>query len=283
MNVKPYDLRRRLYIIMRGEEGLDYGGIARWDTRNSSPCEQRGFPFQGLDFLWILNVGVCVGVGAVFFTFCFFANCKISWFLFLIFLNLSKIYVWILGVSQRLRCESLLLFLPLTHHPTLSSLSSLPHSIPTFIHHTDLSLSLFLPFSGSSFLHIMSFFLPPPPPRWQWSRVFPLWFCIVSLSLVSRQWFYPMVGDIMLFYHRVEPRTGCWRVSASIRQSIPTSFHKPQIEGSGCGDGARGVAAGGPSITLTCICLSVLLVLFHHVYIAFILFVSSHHLFLTIW
>ncbi|XP_062317218.1 NEDD4-like E3 ubiquitin-protein ligase WWP2 isoform X2 [Osmerus eperlanus] len=29
MNVKAYDLRRRLYIIMRGEEGLDYGGIAR--------------------------------------------------------------------------------------------------------------------------------------------------------------------------------------------------------------------------------------------------------------
>uniref|UniRef100_A0A8C0JBV7 E3 ubiquitin-protein ligase n=1 Tax=Chelonoidis abingdonii TaxID=106734 RepID=A0A8C0JBV7_CHEAB len=29
MNMKPYDLRRRLYILMRGEEGLDYGGIAR--------------------------------------------------------------------------------------------------------------------------------------------------------------------------------------------------------------------------------------------------------------
>ncbi|XP_058849665.1 NEDD4-like E3 ubiquitin-protein ligase WWP2 isoform X2 [Acipenser ruthenus] len=29
MNMKAYDLRRRLYIIMRGEEGLDYGGIAR--------------------------------------------------------------------------------------------------------------------------------------------------------------------------------------------------------------------------------------------------------------
>lgn len=29
MNMKPYDLRRRLYVIMRGEEGLDYGGIAR--------------------------------------------------------------------------------------------------------------------------------------------------------------------------------------------------------------------------------------------------------------
>lgn len=35
MNVKPYDLRRRLYIIMRGEEGLDYGGIARWDETNA--------------------------------------------------------------------------------------------------------------------------------------------------------------------------------------------------------------------------------------------------------
>lgn len=29
MNFKPYDLRRRLYIIFRGEEGLDYGGLAR--------------------------------------------------------------------------------------------------------------------------------------------------------------------------------------------------------------------------------------------------------------
>lgn len=61
-----------------------------------------------------------------------------------------------------------------------------------------------------------------------------VWFCIVCLSPVSRQWFYPMVGDIMLFYHRVEPRTGCWRVSASVRQSIPSS-HKP------LGGGAAGV------------------------------------------
>ncbi|CAN0277206.1 unnamed protein product [Lampetra fluviatilis] len=29
MAMKPYDLRRRLYIIFRGEEGLDYGGLAR--------------------------------------------------------------------------------------------------------------------------------------------------------------------------------------------------------------------------------------------------------------
>ncbi|KAL1006720.1 hypothetical protein UPYG_G00075890 [Umbra pygmaea] len=29
MNLKPYDLRRRLYVIFRGEEGLDYGGLAR--------------------------------------------------------------------------------------------------------------------------------------------------------------------------------------------------------------------------------------------------------------
>lgn len=31
----------------------------------------------------------------------------------------------------------------------------------------------------------------------------------VCLS-VSCQWFYPMVGYVMLFYHRVEPRTGYW-------------------------------------------------------------------------
>ncbi|CAH2285520.1 NEDD4-like E3 ubiquitin- ligase WWP1 isoform X1 [Pelobates cultripes] len=29
MALKPYDLRRRLYVMFRGEEGLDYGGLAR--------------------------------------------------------------------------------------------------------------------------------------------------------------------------------------------------------------------------------------------------------------
>ncbi|XP_062500651.1 NEDD4-like E3 ubiquitin-protein ligase WWP2 [Corticium candelabrum] len=29
MRIQPFDLRRRLYIIFRGEEGLDYGGVAR--------------------------------------------------------------------------------------------------------------------------------------------------------------------------------------------------------------------------------------------------------------
>jgi hypothetical protein len=28
--LQPFDLRRRLYIIFRGEEGLDYGGVARY-------------------------------------------------------------------------------------------------------------------------------------------------------------------------------------------------------------------------------------------------------------
>ena len=32
MRFQPHDLRRRLYIIFKGEEGLDYGGVARWDT-----------------------------------------------------------------------------------------------------------------------------------------------------------------------------------------------------------------------------------------------------------
>jgi len=29
MHLQAYDLRRRLYITFRGEEGLDYGGVAR--------------------------------------------------------------------------------------------------------------------------------------------------------------------------------------------------------------------------------------------------------------
>ena len=29
MKMKPYDLRRRMFIMFRGEEGLDYGGVAR--------------------------------------------------------------------------------------------------------------------------------------------------------------------------------------------------------------------------------------------------------------
>jgi len=30
MRLPPFELRRRLYIIFRGEEGLDYGGVARY-------------------------------------------------------------------------------------------------------------------------------------------------------------------------------------------------------------------------------------------------------------
>ena len=29
MRIRPHDLRRRLYIQFKGEEGLDYGGVAR--------------------------------------------------------------------------------------------------------------------------------------------------------------------------------------------------------------------------------------------------------------
>lgn len=29
MKQQPFELRRRLYIIYKGEEGLDYGGVAR--------------------------------------------------------------------------------------------------------------------------------------------------------------------------------------------------------------------------------------------------------------
>ncbi len=45
-------------------------------------------------------------------------------------------------------------------------------------------------------------------------------FLCLCLSPVSCQWFYPMVGYVMLFYHRVEPRTGCLEVSASTKPSF---------------------------------------------------------------
>lgn len=207
------------------------GGAGLWWHRqvrlnkcacNSSCCvlfEHQGFPFQGLEFPLILNVGVCCGVGAVFITLHhFLLHCKVCWFFGGIFFFKFKC-VWITDVLQSLHCKSLLLFPPDTSshcHPCLSFLTLSPHSSMTCIHPSPC-------FPGLSFCTLCLFF-----PVGSGLMFFPLWFCILSLSLVSRQWFYPMVGDIMLFYHRVEPRTGCWRVSASIRQSIPTSFHKPQ-------------------------------------------------------
>ena len=32
MRVKAFELRGRLYIIFRGEEGLDYGGLSRYES-----------------------------------------------------------------------------------------------------------------------------------------------------------------------------------------------------------------------------------------------------------
>ena len=36
MRLPAYELRRRLYIIFRGEEGLDYGGVARYVLKAAS-------------------------------------------------------------------------------------------------------------------------------------------------------------------------------------------------------------------------------------------------------
>lgn len=39
MNAEAFALRRRLYIIFKGEEGLDYGGVSRYDIYiNSMSC-----------------------------------------------------------------------------------------------------------------------------------------------------------------------------------------------------------------------------------------------------
>ena len=35
MRIPPQDLRRRLFINYKGEEGLDYGGVARSVERDS--------------------------------------------------------------------------------------------------------------------------------------------------------------------------------------------------------------------------------------------------------
>ncbi|GAB1287609.1 NEDD4-like E3 ubiquitin-protein ligase WWP1 [Apodemus speciosus] len=40
MALKPYDLRRRLYVIFRGEEGLDYGGLARKEVEETDEMDQ---------------------------------------------------------------------------------------------------------------------------------------------------------------------------------------------------------------------------------------------------
>lgn len=82
MNVKPYDLRRRLYIIMRGEEGLDYGGVARWASNLSSIFLSLSFClffcflfdlFSSSSFFFFTCSNV--GDGVLFFCHCF---CLIS-------------------------------------------------------------------------------------------------------------------------------------------------------------------------------------------------------------
>lgn len=61
------------------------------------------------------------------------------------------------------------------------------------------------------------------------------WWCgsrpvCVCLS-VSCQWFYPMVGYVMLFYHRVEPRTG-YRGTLCIEEIPRLPGHKqPSSQG----------------------------------------------------
>lgn len=124
---------------------------------------QQGFPLQGLEFnlTYAFNDGHCGAVGALFYNFTppsfFFleilANCRVCRLLHFSFMA----RVWITVVLQRLCCKSLLLF-PWRVHHTLSSLSSLPRSITTSVHHMYSSLSLFSPCSGSFFLYMFIIF-----------------------------------------------------------------------------------------------------------------------------
>ncbi len=62
----------------------------------------------------------------------------------------------------------------------------------------------------------------------RWCLELVVVFLCLCLSPVSCQWFYPMVGYVMLFYHRVEPRTGCLEVSASTKPPHPQSSFAPK-------------------------------------------------------
>lgn len=58
------------------------------------------------------------------------------------------------------------------------------------------------PWINGSFSVVTAITSSPGSAWWCGSR--PVCVCLS----VSCQWFYPMVGYVMLFYHRVEPRTG---------------------------------------------------------------------------
>lgn len=52
MKMRPKDLWKRLMVKFRGEEGLDYGGVARWEVVKRSPhtnthcsCENTASPY----------------------------------------------------------------------------------------------------------------------------------------------------------------------------------------------------------------------------------------------
>lgn len=128
----------------------------------------------------------------------------------------------------------------LTHPPP--DPPQLQHSCPPSLPPLTVSIPLlrFSVFQVVCSVRIVLFF-SPTLAFFSFLHVLFLVFRIVCLSPMSRQWFYPMVGDIMLFYHRVEPRTGCWRVSASVRTSVspcPTPIN-PLGDG-----GVKGVCAG---------------------------------------
>jgi len=56
MNAEAFALRRRLYIIFKGEEGLDYGGVSRYDIQIYRKfIRERGRKYYTSD----INVTLC--------------------------------------------------------------------------------------------------------------------------------------------------------------------------------------------------------------------------------
>lgn len=115
-------------------------------------------------------------------------------------------------------------------HHTLSSLSSLSHSITTSIHHMYSSLSLFSPCSRSFFLYMSLF------SRLQRSHVFCfLFFFSLVLHCVSVSGVTSVVLPYGRWHHAVLPQgrtTDGMLEGVCVHTSVhTTSFHKPQSRG----------------------------------------------------
>lgn len=253
MNVKPYDLRRRLYIIMRGEEGLDYGGIARWDEAKVVFClGSKVFLCRAGRLIWhLLSVLVVFGGQVPFLELylpSFFLFCRVRRGRRCAFLGSC--------------CKRLLLFPPpRSSHAAIPVLSaSLHHDIRPS--HVSLPLPLFALFRASPPLHVITLQLAAV------SCVFCFCFFLFS-SLILHCVSVSGVSSVVLPYgrwhHAVLPQgrtTDGMLEGVCVHPSVHTHLSQtPPSRGAGPAWlwwWSLWCYCWGAQSPLTCICLSVL-------------------------